>query len=142
MSGSTYENNLRSPLSGLRASPYQQDNYVQTTSMVRETTTPSYSYDMSRSQGTTVQEVVQTKTVETPAHSNHGMGGAVGSLIVWFFVIFVASWLVLYALKPSILLKKDSREIDTGKVLLAAAIISLVIIILIWLIKGCTSKRW
>lgn len=106
-----------------------------------------------------------------PAHvKNYDMTNGVGALIVWFLIIFIITWLVLYSLKPSFVLKDcyhghkgkyhDSsssscadgkhgkhgkhhdKELDTGKSILAAAIIALIIIIVIWLIKMIATKKW
>lgn len=81
-------------------------------------------------------------TTNNEAHkqSSYGMSGGVGALIIWFFVIFIVTWLVLYALKPSLVMKPNGKEVDTGRVLLGAAIISLVIIIIVWLFKGCAKS--
>lgn len=67
--------------------------------------------------------------------SGYCMNGSVGALIVWFFLIFIVTWLLLYALKPQFVINKETGEIDYGKVLLAAAVVALIIIIIIWLIK-------
>lgn len=86
--------------------------------------------------------IVEKDVVVVEKEGHYGMGGAVGALIVWFFIIFIAAWFLLFALKPTVVNKKDCDEVDTGKVLLAAAIIALVIIIIIWVIKCCTSRRY
>ena len=144
MNGSDYQSSTtpRGSLSTLRVGNYSQADSAKSMS-------PAQSPDVSVYQKTDIVSVpaansmpYQAGVAEQSQNSSYGMGGGVGALIVWFFIIFVVSWLVLYALKPSFVLKKGTREIDTGKVLLSAAIISLIIIILIWLIKGCTTKRW
>jgi hypothetical protein len=99
-------------------------------------------------------EVCPKPCADPCATSSSGWGGA-GALIVWFLVIFAITWLVLWLLKPSWILKTckngnggngngnghdgsgkhHNKEVDTGKIILAAILIALGIVIIIWLIK-------
>lgn len=67
--------------------------------------------------------------------------GWLGSLIIWFIVFMVLFWLIYFSLKPSLVLQSNGTDVDTSKVLLAAVISSLIIVIIIWLIKVAISKR-
>lgn len=116
---------------------YQEDYPRGSLASLRSTTYVSPRTPVTR-QGSV--EVKREKIVVE--HDMYGMAGSVGALIVWFVVVFILAWLVLYALKPSIVMKRGGREVDTGKVLLGAAIIALVVIIITWLIKSCVTKRY
>lgn len=90
-------------------------------------------------------------TCATPCST--GAWGGVGALLVWFLVIFAITWLILFLLKPKWIMKdckkhddphghggdghgkKHHEEIDTGKLILAAILIALGVVILLWLIK-------
>lgn len=73
-------------------------------------------------------------------YKGYSMSNSVGALIVWFFIIFVVTVLALYALTPTFVLKKNSFEVDNGKAILTAFIISLFIVLLIFLVKAVTMK--
>lgn len=86
-------------------------------------------------------EVEETTVVEKPIHKP-GYGWAwFGTMIMWFIVLVVLFWIIYYSLKPNFVLKNGTNEIDTGKVLLAAVITSIIVVIIIWLIKICTTKK-
>jgi hypothetical protein len=68
--------------------------------------------------------------------------GWLGALILWFIIFTVLFWLIYYSLKPSFVLQTDSNQVDTGKVLLAAVISALILVIIIWLIKAAVSRRY
>ena len=60
--------------------------------------------------------------------------------LFWFLVIGIIVWFLLFALKPDFVQKEDEEdnptgEVDQGKVLLWAVIISLVSIFLVWVFK-------
>jgi uncharacterized membrane protein YhaH (DUF805 family) len=61
-------------------------------------------------------------------------------LLLWFIVFVVLFWLIFYSLRPGFCSKRDSEEIDTGKVLLGAILAALALIIIIWLI-ACVCRR-
>jgi hypothetical protein len=65
-----------------------------------------------------------------------------GALLLWFIIFTVIFWLIYYSLKPSFVLQNDSNQIDTAKVLLAAVITALILIIIIWLIRLAIGKRY
>lgn len=68
-------------------------------------------------------------------YEGYRIGNDVGIIIVWFFVFFVVIWLALYALKPSYIMKGKTKEVDSGKALLASALLALVFIIFIVVVK-------
>lgn len=65
--------------------------------------------------------------------------GWLGALILWFIIFTVLFWLIYYSLKPSFVLQNDSNQVDTAKVLLAAVISALILVIIIWLIKAALT---
>jgi hypothetical protein len=67
--------------------------------------------------------------------------GWFGQLLFWTGVFFIILWFVFYSLKPIWLLRKDSNEIDMGKVVLAALIASVVLVFIIWLLRTCTIRK-
>jgi len=68
--------------------------------------------------------------------------GWLGALILWFVVFTVLFWLIFYSLKPAFVLQNNSNQVDTAKVLLAAVIASLILVVIIWLIKAAISRRY
>lgn len=79
------------------------------------------------------------------AGGGYGMGygwGWLGALILWFIIFTVLFWLIFYSLKPSFVLQSDSNQVDTAKVLLAAVIAALILVIIIWLIKAAVTRRY
>lgn len=68
--------------------------------------------------------------------------GWLGALILWFIIFTVLFWLIFYSLKPSFVLQTNSNQVDTAKVLLAAVIAALILVIIIWLIKAAVSRRY
>ena len=78
-------------------------------------------------------------------HHNNGVmygWGWLGALLLWFIVFIVLFWLIYYSLKPSFVLQTGSNQVDTAKVLLAAVISALILIIIIWLIKVAVTRRY
>lgn len=60
--------------------------------------------------------------------------------LFWFLVIGIIVWFLLFALKPDFVQKTDdddnaTGEVDQGKVLLYAVVISLIAIFLIWVFQ-------
>lgn len=86
------------------------------------------------------------KTVECPKPCNDPMAsygwGWLGALILWFIIFTVLFWLIFYSLKPAFVLQADSNQVDTAKVLLAAVIAALILVIIIWLIKAAVNRRY
>jgi len=67
--------------------------------------------------------------------------GWLGALILWFIIFTVLFWLIYYSLKPAFVLQTNSNQVDTAKVLLAAVISALILVIIIWLIKAAVSRK-
>jgi hypothetical protein len=85
--------------------------------------------------------------LEPPRNPNAGYDmsygwGWLGALILWFIIFTVLFWLIFYSLKPSFVLQSDSNQVDTAKVLLAAVIAALILVIVIWLIKAAVKRRY
>ena len=77
-------------------------------------------------------------SVERDHVSHCGDGNGWWFYLFWFLVIGIIVWFLLFALKPDFVLKDDddhhsTGEVDQGKVLLWAVIISLIAIFLVWL---------
>lgn len=82
------------------------------------------------------------KPCDPCATSGYGYGwGWLGALILWFIIFTVLFWLIFYSLKPAFVLQQDSNQVDTSKVLLAAVIAALILVIIIWLIKVAVGRR-
>lgn len=81
------------------------------------------------------------KPCDPCASTGYGWGW-LGALILWFIIFTVLFWLIFYSLKPSFVLQSDSNQVDTAKVLLAAVIAALILVIIIWLIKAAVSRRY
>ncbi len=69
-------------------------------------------------------------------------GAGAGNLILWFVVIGLIAWCLLYALKPTVVQKVGldglpTGDADTGKTLLGALLIALIITLIIWLLRSC-----
>jgi len=73
-------------------------------------------------------------TVETPGKKGH-IWSWLGFLILWFIVFTVILWLIYYSLKPPFVIQKDGTQVDTAKVLLAALISALILIIIVGIIN-------
>lgn len=61
-----------------------------------------------------------------------------GVLLLWFIIFTVLFWLIYYSLQPSFV-KNSDGSINTGKVLLAAIVSAIILVIIIWLIKSCIA---
>lgn len=66
--------------------------------------------------------------------------GWLASLILWFVIFLVLFWLVFYSLKPSFVMEPDTNQVDVSKVLIASAVVSLILIAVIFLIKMVVRK--
>ena len=79
---------------------------------------------------------------ETSASSYSGYAwGGIASLILWFFIIAVIVWFILWLTKPTAVQYKNAAgeptgQVDAGKVLIGAIVISLIIVILIALFRA------
>jgi len=73
-------------------------------------------------------------------HDHHAHGNNWWFYLFWFLVIGVIVWFLLFALKPDFVQKEDhdnnkTGEVDQGKVLLWAVVISLIAVFLMWLFQ-------
>jgi len=66
--------------------------------------------------------------------------GWLGALILWFIIFTVLFWLIFFSLKPAFVLQNDSNQVDTAKVLLAAVIAALILVIIVWLVKVAIAR--
>lgn len=71
-------------------------------------------------------------------HDSDSCGGSWWGFFFWWIIIALVLYFVLFALKPDFVLKKDDYgdcydEIDQGKLLGSAIVISLIIIFVLWL---------
>lgn len=74
---------------------------------------------------------------EQPCDQKSGYSfGWLGYLLLWFIIFTVLFWLIFYSLRPAWTLNADG-SVNTGKVLLASVISSILLVIVIWLIKSC-----
>lgn len=64
-----------------------------------------------------------------------------GALVLWFVIFTLLFWLIYYSLQPSFVLQSDSNQVDTAKVLLAAVISALILVLIVWLIKMAIARR-
>lgn len=72
-------------------------------------------------------------------------GGSFVSYIIWFVIIAIVIWLILWATKPAFVQKLDvlgkpNGEIDQAKAIIAAIVISLIIVAIIWLIRSAANR--
>ena len=77
-----------------------------------------------------------------PRASSYDWGygwGWLGALVLWFIIFIVLFWLIFYSLRPSFVLVSGGTAVDTAKVLLAAVIAALILIIIVWIIKAAIS---
>lgn len=75
-----------------------------------------------------------------------GVGNNWWFYLFWFLVIGIIVWFLLFALKPDFVQKDDyddnpTGDVDQGKVLLWAVIISLVVIFLVWVFQWGFNSR-
>lgn len=72
-----------------------------------------------------------------------GMSAGYGVLAIlfWTAVIFIVTLVILILIHPSFILATNSTSIDYGKASLAALIVALTGVIIIWLIMSCSKKN-
>lgn len=89
-------------------------------------------------------EPIQSLACEDPCKEKkcdgYGMGWGVGAAILWFIVIVVIVWFLLWVFKPVCLqlVGVDGRptgQVDAGRVLVAAIVIAIIILVIAWLIR-------
>lgn len=77
-----------------------------------------------------------------PCAKSMGYGwGWLGSLILWFIIFTVLFWLVFYSLKPPFVMESGTDQVDTTKVLLAAVVAALILVLIVWLIKVAITNK-
>jgi len=76
------------------------------------------------------------------AKSQYSNGwGWFGMLVLWFIIFTVLFWLIYYSLKPSFVIETGGTNVDTAKVLLAAVVSALILVLIIGLIKAAVVRR-
>jgi hypothetical protein len=65
-----------------------------------------------------------------------------GYIVLWFIAFTVIFYLIFYSLKPGFVLQSGTNQVDTAKVLLAAIIAAILLIIIVWLIKFAVQRHW
>lgn len=63
------------------------------------------------------------------------------SLVLWFIIVAVIAWFVLYSLRPTWVQQRGADglptgQVDAGRVLLAAIVIALIIVLIVWLLRA------
>jgi len=71
---------------------------------------------------------------EIESHNYDRTWGWLGAVILWWIIFTVLFWLVYFSLKPNFVLDA-SNQVDTSKVLLAAVVTSIVLVVIVWIIK-------
>ncbi len=66
--------------------------------------------------------------------------GRIATIVLWFIIITILFWLIFYSLKPTFVLENGSNQVDTSKVLLAAIIATIIVMVLIWVIELAIAK--
>ena len=96
----------------------------------------SMSMDMSQKPISSLAKECMEKDDHMYGEENAGQGW--WFFLFWFLVIGVIVWFLLFALKPDFVLNEDDHcrkngEVDQGRVLGCAIVISLIIIFLVWI---------
>ena len=68
--------------------------------------------------------------------------GWLAALVMWFILLTVFLWLIIFSLRPSWVLNSGTQQVDTAKVLLAAVIGAVILLVIFWLIKLAVSRAW
>lgn len=74
-----------------------------------------------------------------PCHTGSGWNW-VAALIIWFIVFVIVFWIIYYSLRPAFVQQNGTATVDTGKVLLAAVLSALALILVIWLIRAAVMS--
>lgn len=73
------------------------------------------------------------KATTRPKSMSRGLGGKQGNhmvaYVLWFIIVFLLTWIVLYAFSPSFVLTND--ELDSSKVILWSLVISLIVVTIV-----------
>ena len=75
---------------------------------------------------------------------------SIGTILIWFIVVAIITWLLLFAFNPDFIQERDANgqptgEIDHSQLLLWTAVISLVVTFIIWIIlklRGSGGYGW
>lgn len=78
---------------------------------------------------------------EYDGYRGYAIDNGIGALIVWFFIIFVVTVLLIYAITPTFTMKYNSDEIDNGKAMLTAFVFSLFIVLLIFAVRWAAGRK-
>jgi hypothetical protein len=80
--------------------------------------------------------VVQVDALSVPKQgtNNWAMG------LLFFVILVVIIWLIVYATKPT-WASNPNGTLNTGKALWSSIIIALVILLIIWLVKGLAGSK-
>lgn len=67
--------------------------------------------------------------------------------LVWFFIIAIIVWFILYATKPTWVQTTNERgehtgQVDNGKVLVAAIVIALIILLIFWIFRWACGDSY
>lgn len=73
--------------------------------------------------------------------SDNGCWGWLGQVLFWFIILTVLFWLIYYSLKPSWVLQSGTNQVDTAKVLLAAVVTAVILVIIGWIIWACACRK-
>lgn len=78
-------------------------------------------------------------SMDTYQHHHESCGGSWWGFFFWWIIVALVLYFVLFALKPDFVLKKDHHgdyydEIDQGKLLGSAIVISVIILVALWLL--------
>lgn len=63
-------------------------------------------------------------------------------VIIWYIALLILFWILFFSLTPNFVYKSGTKDIDTAKVLLIAALCALAVIIIIGLIKLFVCWTW
>jgi len=92
---------------------------------------------------TLAQEPSDVTVIKTDNKSNLFGTNTFLNLLLWFIIIAVVIWLILYALKPTFVLKTTNEggtnvvtnEIDQTKAIGISIVVSLIIVIIIYILR-------
>ena len=90
---------------------------------------------------TTTTPVVTSTVIASDGFKNCGW---IGTFFFWFIILTIIFWLIFYSVRPCWAEDEEcekKRRVDTKKILLAAFVTSIVIILIIWLIWICMCNR-
>lgn len=91
---------------------------------------------------TQLDELSRKNKTDTPTKQNNTGTSNLIYMIVGFFALTVVIWIILYSIRPQILMVKEpdgtiTDKLNSGKLLWVSPLIALILIIIIWLMTGC-----